>query len=107
MTVFAVLLSSVLFLFLLVRFFKYLAALYVLLASLCLLGVPVALFDLDLGITMVLWSALGCAVLFFGTVIAAFVTAVFAVPVGGVVTAFKIASFKMESPKKVKRALNS
>lgn len=111
MTVFLTVSVSLLVLALVVRFFKYFAALYVLLACACISGIPMAFFDLDLGVSVFLWSALGCAVLFFGTVLAGAVSALFAGfllgPVAGAFAAFKIASFKMESPKKVKRALNS
>lgn len=99
MTVFLTVCVSLLVLALVVRFFKYFAALYVLLACACISGVPIAFFDLELGVSVFLWSALGCAALFFGTVLAGAVSALFAGfflgPIAGALAAFKLAGFKL------------
>lgn len=106
MTTLLVFLAAILVLALIIKFAKYLIAVYILLASICILGFPIAFFDLDLGIAIILWSALACAVLFFTACIAGILSGIFTVfviaPLAGIWLSVKLALFKMDHSWKKK-----
>lgn len=100
MTTLLIVLASLLLVFLLYRFLKYVFVVYTVLACLFVLGIPVAFFDLELGVNLCLWSALGCAIVFFVSCAAVFVSGIFTLlvvaPLVGIWASVKLWRFELD-----------